>query len=148
MTHTNDNPLARKGKHLSYSERSQITILKIDNYSNRQIANVLGRVPQIINNEIHRGTITQLKRQKQRGKVYDYYTTSYDPDVGQATYDRFRLNCGRWPKWADTDAFIECADDKLLQEKWTPDVVVGFALTNDLFNPFIFSLYNDSLWMD
>lgn len=139
MTHSNDNTSARKGKHLSYSERSQIAILKIEHYSNRQIANVLDRVPQTINNEIHRGTITQLKRQKQNGKVYDYYTTCYDPDAGQAAYDRLRLNCGRRPKWADTDAFIEWADDKLLQEKWSPDVVVGFALTHDLFEPVIIS---------
>nr|WP_208559060.1 helix-turn-helix domain-containing protein [Marinilactibacillus kalidii] len=98
MTHSNDNTSARKGKHLSYSERSQIAILKTENYSNRQIANALGRVPQTINSEIHRGTITQLKRQKQNGKVYDYYTTSYDPDTGQAACDRLRLNCGRRPK--------------------------------------------------
>lgn len=45
----------RKGKHLSYSERCQITILKKENYSHRQIAKVLGRVPQTINNEIGRG---------------------------------------------------------------------------------------------
>uniref|UniRef100_UPI00131F31D4 helix-turn-helix domain-containing protein n=1 Tax=Mycobacterium tuberculosis TaxID=1773 RepID=UPI00131F31D4 len=78
MTHYNDNTLARNGKHLSYSDRSQIAILKTENYSNREVARALGRVPQTINNEIKRGTITQLKRQKQNGKVYDYYTTIYD----------------------------------------------------------------------
>ncbi|WP_225743711.1 IS30 family transposase [Marinilactibacillus sp. Marseille-P9653] len=149
MTHSNDNTSARKGKHLSYSERSQIAILKTENYSNRQIANALGRVPQTINSEIHRGTITQLKRQKQNGKVYDYYTTIYDPDTGQAAYDRLRLNCGRRPKWADTDAFIEWADDKLILEKWSPDVVIGFAKTHDLFDssiiPCTTTLYG---WID
>lgn len=137
MTHSNDNTLARKGKHLSYSERSQIAILKTENYSNRQVAKALGRVPQTINNEIKRGTITQLKRQKQNGKIYDYYTTIYDPDAGQAAYDRHRLNSACRPKWADTDAFIEWADDKILEEKWSPDVVVGFARTQDLFDPSI-----------
>ncbi|OJF89610.1 IS30 family transposase [Alkalibacterium sp. 20] len=149
MTHSNDNTSVRKGKHLSYSERSQIAILKIEHYSNRQIANVLGRVPQTINNEIHRGTITQLKRQKQKDKVYDYYTTSYDPDAGQAAYDRLRLHCGRRPKWTDTDAFIEWADDKPLQEKWSPDAVVGFAVHFDLFDcsiiPCTTTLYG---WID
>ena len=83
MTHSNDNTLRRKGKHLSYSERAQIAILKKENYSNRQIAKVIGCVPQTINNEIHRGTITQLKRQKQKGKTYDYYIERYDADAGQ-----------------------------------------------------------------
>jgi len=43
------------------------------------------------------------------------------------------LNTGRRPKWADMDPFIEWADDKLLQEKWPTDVVIGFALLHDLF---------------
>ncbi|WP_225742864.1 IS30 family transposase [Marinilactibacillus sp. Marseille-P9653] len=149
MTHSNNNTTARKGKHLSYSERSQIAILKNENYSNRGIAKALGRVPQTINSEIHRGTITQLKRQKQNGKLYDYYSTNYDPNAGQAAYDRLQLNCGRRPKWADSDAFIEWADDKLLREKWSPDVVVGFAKTHDLFDssiiPCTTTLYG---WID
>lgn len=137
MTHSNDNTLRRKGKHLSYSERAQIAILKKENYSNRQIAKVIGCVPQTINNEIHRGTITQLKRQKQKGKTYDYYIERYDADAGQAAYDRHRLNSGRRPKWADTSAFIDWADEKMLNDKWSPDVVVGFARKHDLFDPSI-----------
>ncbi|SIO03405.1 Transposase and inactivated derivatives, IS30 family [Carnobacterium alterfunditum] len=137
MTHSNDNTPARKGKHLSYSERSQIAILKQEDYSNRPIAIVLNRVPQTINNEIKRGTITQLKRQKQKSKIYDYFIRIYDAGTGQAVYDKHRLNCGRRPKWADTDAFIEWADDKMLTDKWSPDVVVGFALKHELFDPTI-----------
>ena len=68
MTHSNDNTLRRKGKHLSYSERAQIAILKKENYSNRQIAKVIGCVPQTINNEIHRGTITQLSVKNKRAR--------------------------------------------------------------------------------
>ena len=77
MTHSNDNTSERKGKHLSYSERSQIAILKQESYSNRRIAIVLERAPQTINNEIKCGTVTQLKRQKQKGKIYDYLTEIY-----------------------------------------------------------------------
>ena len=86
MTQTNDNTISRKGTHLSYAERCQIAVLKKENYSNRQVARVLGRVPQTIHNEIKRGTVTQLKRQKQNGKVYDYYHEVYDPDAGQAAW--------------------------------------------------------------
>ncbi len=63
MTQIKDTTNSRKGKHLSYSERSQIMVLKKENYSNRAIAKVLNRAPQTINNEINIGTITQLKRQ-------------------------------------------------------------------------------------
>lgn len=134
MTQDYDNTVSRKGKHLSYAERCQIAILKKENYSNRRVAEILGRVPQSINNEIKRGTIFQLKRQKQNGKVYDYYYTVYDPDVGQAAYEKKRLNCGRRPKWADTDVFIDWADEKMLLEGWSPDAVVGFARKHELFD--------------
>lgn len=69
MTQTNCNINSRKGTHLSYSERCQIAVLKKEDYSNRQIANVLQRAPQTINNEINRGTIIQLKRQNRTGKT-------------------------------------------------------------------------------
>ena len=134
MTQTHDNTVSRKGKHLSYSERCQIAILKKEGYSNRKVAKVLGRVPQTINNEITRGTVTQLKRQTQNGNVYDTYYSVYDADAGQAFYEKQRLNCGRRPKWANTDAFIDWADDKMLNEKWSPDVVVGFARKHELFD--------------
>lgn len=84
MTQLNHTTVSRRGKHLSYAERAQIAVLKSEHYSNRHIARVLNRVPQTINTEINRGTITQLKRQKQNHKVYDYYTTCYDQDAGQA----------------------------------------------------------------
>lgn len=134
MTQTYDNTVSRKGKHLSYSERCQIAILKKEGYSNRQVAKVLGRVPQTINNEIDRGTITQLKRQTQNGNVYDTYYSVYDADAGQAFYEKQRLNCGKRPKWANTNAFIDWADDKMLNEKWSPDVVVGIARKHALFD--------------
>ena len=135
MTHTKNNTNSRKEKYLSYSERCQIAILKKEHYSNRQVAKVLGRAPQTIHSEIKRGTITQLTRQKQSEKVYDYYSSVYEADAGQAAYDQHRLNCGRRPKWVDTNTFIDWADDKMLMEKWSPDVVVGFAKKHKLFNP-------------
>ena len=82
MTQTKNNIDSRKGKHLSYAERCQIEVLKKEDYSNRQIAGVLERVPQTIHNEIKRGTIT-IKRQN-KDKVYDYDSV-YSADAGQVT---------------------------------------------------------------
>ncbi len=73
MTQTNGTTHSRKGTHLSYLERCQIAVLKKEQYSNRTIADILGRAPQTINNEVNRGTIAQLKRQKQKGTVYSYF---------------------------------------------------------------------------
>ena len=149
MTHSNDNTLTGNGKHLSIKDRDQIEILNKEGYSNRRIANLLGFAPQTIHNEVKRGMVRQLKRQKQNGKIYDYYVEVYNAEFGQANYEKNRLACGRRPKWADTDAFIEWADDKLLNEKWSPDVVVGFAKTHDLFDssviPCTTTLYG---WID
>lgn len=94
MTQENLHINSGKGKHLSYQERCQIAILKKEGYSNRRIAKVLGCVPQTINNEINRGTITQVKQQKQKGKVYQYIYTIYDADIGQVKYEQNRLNSG------------------------------------------------------
>ena len=149
MTQTKNNIDSRKGKHLSYAERCQIEVLKKEGYSNRQISGVTERAPQTIHNEIKRGTVTQLKRQNQNGKVYDYYDSVYSADAGQSHYDKERLNSGRRPKWADTDAFTNWADDKMIHEKWSPDVVIGFALNQGLFNssiiPCTTTLYQ---WID
>lgn len=149
MTQNKNNTISGNGKHLSYAERSQMAILKQEDYSNRRIAKALKRAPQTIHNEIKRGTITQLKRQKQNGINYDYYRTVYDPDAGQAAYEKQRLSCGRRPKWAETTAFTDWADEKMLSEKWSPDVVVGFASKHELFDsaivPCTTTLYQ---WID
>ena len=149
MTQVDNNTNPIKGKHLTYDERSQITVLKKEGYSNRAIAKVLKRSHQTINDEIKRGTVTQLRIQKQNGKTYKYYDEIYDHKVGQDTYDRNRMNSGRRPKWADTDAFVDWADNKMLNDKWSPDTVVNTAIEDDLFHlsiiPSTTTLYN---WID
>lgn len=62
MTQTNSNTNARKGKHLTDGERYQIQILLKEGYSHRHIGRVLGRNHQTINNEVKRGTVTQIDR--------------------------------------------------------------------------------------
>ena len=45
-----------KGKHLTIDNRCLIEKWKIEGKSNREIADLLGKAPQTINNEINRGT--------------------------------------------------------------------------------------------
>lgn len=133
MTPTNFSTPSHKGKHLSYEERCQISILLQETYSNRQIAKSLRRAPQTINNEIKRGTFRQIRRQKQRGKTYIYTYYVYDPNVAQARYEDLRKNTGRRPKWVESSKFIDWADQKMLKDGWSPDAVIGFAKRQALF---------------
>lgn len=149
MTQFHNNTESIKGKHLTQAERAQISILKSEGYSNRQIAERLGRAPQTINNEIERGTVQQMSRQKQNGKTYDYYHTVYDPDYAHDAYMENREHCGRRPKWSLSDAFVDWADRQMLEHNWSPDAVVGTAREHDFFSdaliPCTTTLYN---WID
>ena len=76
MTHLNDtmptNLLAthRKYAHLTKEERVMIATLKSQGLSNRAIGRQLGVNHQTINNELKRGTVRQIRRQKFNGKTY------------------------------------------------------------------------------
>lgn len=149
MTQLHDTTESIKGKHLTADERAQITILKKEKYSNRAIAERLDRAPQTINNEILRRTVRQMRRQKQNGKVYDYYDDVYDPDYAQERYMNHRRRCGRRPKWSLSNAFVDWADTQMLDHHWSPDAVIGAAKQRDLFPatliPCTTTLYN---WVD
>ena len=82
MTHLNDTMLTnllathRKYAHLTKEERVMIATLKSQGLSNRAIGRQLGVNHQTINNELKRGTVRQIRRQKFNGKTYDYPYTS------------------------------------------------------------------------
>ncbi|HEL1630976.1 TPA: IS30 family transposase [Streptococcus suis] len=68
-----------KGKHLTIDNRRLIEKRKIEGKSNREIADLLGKAPQTINNEIERGTTLQQVRKGVYKKVYsaEYAQTVY-----------------------------------------------------------------------
>src|SRR5690625_4468180 len=134
MTQVYNNTNSRTGKHLTYEERIKIEAYKELGYSNRKIARILNRAPQTINNAINRGTVRTIKqRQVHNDKVYEYDQYSYSADADHQIYLRNRQNCGRVPKWALSDSFIDWADDKMLNDDWSPDMVVGRAIAKKLF---------------
>lgn len=147
MTQVDNNTESRKGTHLTLAEMYKIEGYKVEKHSNREIARLLGRSPQTINNAIKAGTVTQKRQQKQNGKVYTYYDEVYLADAHYEAYITNRANCGRRPKWVETDAFIEWADHKMLKDKWSPDVVVQEAKTifPEVIVPSTTTLYN---WID
>ncbi|MFL2131219.1 IS30 family transposase [Ruoffia sp. FAM 20858] len=147
MTQVNSNTESRKGKHLTYGDMKQIEAYKKLDLSNRKIAKQLEKSPQTINNAIHNGTTKQRRQQKQNGKVYVQYYEIYSADTHFETYLKNRSQCGRRPKWVETDEFIEWADQKMLEDKWSPDIVVQKAkeLFHDSIIPSTSTLYN---WID
>lgn len=134
MTQVNDNINSRAGKHLSYEECVKIEGYKELGYSNRKIARILNRAPQTINNAVNQGTVrTIAQRQIHNGKVYEYDQYSYSAEADYQSYLRNRQNCGRRPKWLKCDSFINWADDKMLKDRWSPDMVVGRAAKDKIF---------------
>ncbi|PWT56341.1 IS30 family transposase, partial [Limosilactobacillus reuteri] len=92
MTHLNDTMSTslltthKKNAHLTKEERVMIATLKSQGLSNRAIGRQLGVNHQTINNELNRGTVRQLRRQKSNGKIYEYSYYIYSYEAGQATY--------------------------------------------------------------
>lgn len=69
MTQINDNMPRQKGKHLIRDERIQIKVLKEKGDLNRAIAEAIGCDRQTVKNELDRGSVAQVKAQKQKRKT-------------------------------------------------------------------------------
>ena len=83
--HTHYTP---KGKHLTIVERQLIERWLKDGKSHRQIASLLGKAPQTINNEVKRGLILQqVKKNK--------YRQVYSADYAQMIYRTNKSKGGR-----------------------------------------------------
>lgn len=134
MTQVNNNTESRKGTHLTFAEMNQIEAYKKLGLSNRAIGRLLGRNYQTINNNVKKGTVTQVSKQTQNGKSYFYERDVYFADVNYDVYEKNRSHCGRRPKWADGHEFVDWADQKMLKDRWSPDIVVNFAKENELFH--------------
>ena len=66
----------KKNAHLTKEERVMIATLKSQGLSNRAIGCQLGVNHQTINNELNRGTVRQLRRQKSNGKMSILFMSS------------------------------------------------------------------------
>ncbi|WP_235860791.1 helix-turn-helix domain-containing protein [Peptoniphilus porci] len=150
MTHLNNNTKRNiKGSHLSEKEMILIEAYKGEGYSNRQIAKKLGRCHQTINNAVKKASVIQKRQVVQKNEVYVYEDIKYFADLNHRIYLENRKNCGRKPKFLACEKFLNWADKKILEEKWSVDACVGSAKRNKLFNeneiPSVKSMYN---WID
>lgn len=144
-----ESPASKKGSHLSYKEMCKIEAWHRDGHSNREIARRLNRAPQTINNAIHSGSVMQARQQMINDKKYRYLNKIYLADVHFQRYQDNRSNCGSKPKWLECEDFINWADQKMLNSKWSPDACVGYAKRQKFYPvdqiPSTKSLYN---WID
>ena len=142
MTHLNDtmptNLLAthRKYAHLTKEERVMIATLKSQGLSNRAIGRQLGVNHQTINNELKRGTVRQIRRQKFNGKTYDYPYHIYSYEAGQNIYLKCHQRSGRPRLYYRSKRFLQLADQLMLGEfddhHYSPQAVIYKA--RDLMN--------------
>lgn len=117
----------RTFKHLSEFDRGKIKALLEEGLSPAQIARRLGRHRSTIGREIRRGTTVQ-----RRSDLTTY--EAYFPETGQAVYESNRLSCGKKVKALQVEPFLQHAEKMILEEKWSPDVVVGVARRKGKFD--------------
>lgn len=116
-----------KFKHLSALERGKISALLDEGLTPSAIARALGRHRSTICREIKRGTTTQL------GTDLVPYERYY-PETGQAVYEKNRAGCKRKSRFHLVTDFLNWANGKMFEDKWSPDVVVGYALLHGLYD--------------
>lgn len=116
-----------KFKHLSAFERGKISALVDEGLTPSAIARALGRHRSTITREIKRGTVTQLGAEL---KPYERYY----PETGQAVYEKNRASCQKKSRFHLVTDFLNWAEGKMRKDKWSPDVVVGFARLHGLYD--------------
>lgn len=101
-----------KGKHLTYTERLLIERWKNkDKKSNREIAKLLGKAPQTINNEINRGLVDLS---------FNGGFVEYSADMAQNHYDWNRMAVGKTSVWSsEKDEIIRAG----ILNKLSPEVI-------------------------
>lgn len=112
-----------KGHHLIEIERGKIDALHHLGLSNRKIAAEIGVCPQTINNELKRGSVSQVKKVNGKRK----FTTKYFPEAAQARYEACRKSCHRHSKFGQVKDFLAYFVDHFHADKWSPDAAVGGA---------------------
>lgn len=128
----------RTFKHLTSFDRGKIAALHAEGKSMQAIADIVGCHKSTISRELKRGTVTQMKSDRTTFEAYF-------PDTGQRKYEENRKACFAKLKLDETIEFIRFAEKKILEDKWSPDAVCGYAKLHSLFDDAIVctkTLYN------
>lgn len=84
---------------------------------------------------LRKGEIHALMGENGAGKstLIKIITGVYQKDAGQAVYEKNRANCKRQLRIGQVTKFLNWAENKMRDESWSPDVVVGYAQLHRLF---------------
>lgn len=127
MAQLDSTTTKRTFKHLTAFERGKIAALRDDGKSMQAIAHAVGCDKSTICRELKRGTVTQMKSGR---TVFE----TYFPDTAQRRYEENRKACGAKLRLDNAIEFIRYAETKILEDKWSPDAVCGFAKRHSLFS--------------
>ena len=100
------------------------------NLPKTQIAKQVGISRSTLYLELKRGTTTQLNSDLTYRSEYFAYT-------GQTVYKNRRKNCRKSFKIAEVEDFMNFAEEKILNDKWSPDSVCGYAKLHNLFGKMV-----------
>ncbi|WP_257347665.1 IS30 family transposase, partial [Pseudalkalibacillus decolorationis] len=118
---------ARSFKHLSDSERGEISAYLKLGLSLREIAKRTNRDVSTISRERKRGSVTQLDTNRKP-------SINYFSDTGARVYKENRQHCGAQSIVMKAWEFLQFAGKKILEDKWSPDAIVGYAKRATTFN--------------
>lgn len=127
MVQSHSTKKKRNFKHLTAFDRGKIAALHDAGNSMQAIADAVGCNKSTVSRELKRGTVKQMKTGR---KTYE----AYFPDAGQRKYEENRKSCGAKRKLDNAIEFIQFAETKILEDKWSPDAVCGYANRHSLFD--------------
>lgn len=107
-----------KNKYLTEKERYKIEALKRSGLKNSEIAKQIGKSDRTIRREIKRGTVRLLNTDLT-------YRNEYCADVAQRKYKENASNKGPGLKIGKDHELAEYIEDKIINEKYSPDAVIG-----------------------
>ncbi len=121
-----DNTIIKlKYKHLIKEDRVLIEYMLKIGKTKSDISRELDVNRSTVSREVKKGTV---KQRTTTGKTIEVYLADY----AQTVTDSNRSNVGRKPKFFQCMAFLEYADDLMLNKKFSPDAVVGQAASKVL----------------
>lgn len=137
MTNNNDSTKKRKFQHLNLEQRKIIANLLNEKMPKSQIAKVLNISRSTLYNELKRGTVLQ-----RNSDLTEY--EKYFAETGQAVYEENRKNSRKPLKMTEAIEFIEYAEEQILENKMSPDVICGRAKVKNMFDKMVCTktLYN------
>lgn len=125
-----------KHKHLTIDLRKLIEKWKNEKKSNREIARLLGKNHQTINNEIKRGSVIQ---RTSNGKLKMVYFADY----AQLIYDKNKKKCGRKLK---VDYVIRDKVINYLKQKNSPEVISNTKIDKKVSTSTIYYWINNGIF--